>query len=891
MIKKYLIGLIVSCGTLLAQPQLHTLTITPGPTLTGPGAIFYLEDTTSPGANSVSWKAPVSLDNSVDYIWPIAGGFNDQPFCTDSTDQTSWCTNITLPNLGEYRIQDSLGAVIPLLKLSSNNWAEIGTISAMEGSGDVLFFRQGSIVAKFSTDLALREAFIPPIDQTGRLGSENSLWLRLHVESGDFGRSITPRVNGSIFIHSAIEGVSSLSLRNRDIDLNTVPELELILADFIPNVDSIRSLGHNNRRWNGFFNDIDISGICTGCLNLGLTEGSVPFVDSFGNLIEDNAKFFWENTNKQLLIGSNTPLEVSSILELIGDSTNKPFLILRDTVTANTQLKLYHSTSGTTAATDGAQFALVGNDVFFTNREPGDMRFFTDNAEKLLLDSGDAHQIFGNLEHTGNISVATDSIYGLFSAAVRPTVIYSDIISGRTIEIGPVSGGGAKQFEFANPLTNVLDLHDSVGADIIRWDATSMIVSRSIMPGDNSTYAFGQPGLRWSTSYIDTGKFYTRIEPDISGGADLGTVSLPFGTQWINTLNVNTAIATDASGGATIGTLGTPFGTTSVTALNIGDDLTTTGILAFFGSTSTASATISWAEISVASQADLEFFFASGSGLLPNLNGVSNIGIASKRWDGFFDVIDVNSCVGCPGGGHTLQDNGTPLTDRANINFRNSFTLTDDSGNDATIIDLTVNSTLISGASFLEINLANQNTWSVDQTFTAGIAIGSGNDVSTLSNGTGSLGSSGLRWDAWLDDVTIDVLDIDQLISISEGATREVDLNADSCTSGDNIAIYAGSINKRVSIGCLGASDTEAEIELTADSGDIVKLTTITAPGLYINTNRVVGAREGAIADSSCTPDATWDANEQNCLTAFVLTINAILDSMRATGGHGLIAD
>ena len=129
MIKKLLILLSLVSGILLAQPQQHTLSIIPGPTLNGPGAIFYLEDTTSPGANSVSWKAPVSLDNSTNYIWPIAPGFNNQPFCTSSTNQTSWCTNITIPNLGEFRTKDVLGTEISLLRANVGGWLDFGSIN------------------------------------------------------------------------------------------------------------------------------------------------------------------------------------------------------------------------------------------------------------------------------------------------------------------------------------------------------------------------------------------------------------------------------------------------------------------------------------------------------------------------------------------------------------------------------------------------------------------------------------------------------------------------------------------------------------------------------------------------------------------------------------------
>ncbi|NND03602.1 MAG: hypothetical protein HKN91_12525 [Acidimicrobiia bacterium] len=69
----------------------------------------------------------------------------------------------------------------------------------------------------------------------------------------------------------------------------------------------------------------------------------------------------------------------------------------------NVQVKLTHTASGTTDSADGAQFALAGDDVFFTNREAGDLFFFTDNAQKLLLDAGDEHEITGNLTVSGDI--------------------------------------------------------------------------------------------------------------------------------------------------------------------------------------------------------------------------------------------------------------------------------------------------------------------------------------------------------------------------------------------------------------------------------------------------------------------------------------------------------
>ncbi|KKK51110.1 hypothetical protein LCGC14_3118240, partial [marine sediment metagenome] len=99
---------------------------------------------------------------------------------------------------------------------------------------------------------------------------------------------------------------------------------------------------------------------------------------------------------------------------------------------------------------------------------------------------------------------------------------------------------------------------------------------------------------------------------------------------------------------------------------------------------------------------------------------------------------------------------------------------------------------------------------------------------------------------------------------------------------------------RRMNIGFFGAGDNDVAVSLLGPTNaDNIAITSAGNGGvaaLQIDSNDVVRKRLGAIA-SSCTPDSTWDANEQNCLTAFVLTINFILDSMRATGGHGLIAD
>lgn len=54
----------------------------------------------------------------------------------------------------------------------------------------------------------------------------------------------------------------------------------------------------------------------TGLSLTGLSSGSVPFADGGGLLSEDNSKLFWDNTNKRLGIGTNTP---AYALDVAGD--------------------------------------------------------------------------------------------------------------------------------------------------------------------------------------------------------------------------------------------------------------------------------------------------------------------------------------------------------------------------------------------------------------------------------------------------------------------------------------------------------------------------------------------------------------------------------------------
>ena len=76
-----------------------------------------------------------------------------------------------------------------------------------------------------------------------------------------------------------------------------------------------------------FTGNLNVTGTISGTINLGFTKGSVVFQGDTG-LGQDNANFFWDDTNKNLGIGTAIP-DGSAIVDL--NSTTKGFLAPRMT--------------------------------------------------------------------------------------------------------------------------------------------------------------------------------------------------------------------------------------------------------------------------------------------------------------------------------------------------------------------------------------------------------------------------------------------------------------------------------------------------------------------------------------------------------------------------------
>ena len=100
-------------------------------------------------------------------------------------------------------------------------------------------------------------------------------------------------------------------------------------VELSPNI--VSSLVFNDA--NGFDGTINLVGsVATLTITTALTTGSVGFIGASGALLQDNANFFWDDTNNRLGLGTNAPttaLDVfgSGIIGRInGTSTNNAFL-------------------------------------------------------------------------------------------------------------------------------------------------------------------------------------------------------------------------------------------------------------------------------------------------------------------------------------------------------------------------------------------------------------------------------------------------------------------------------------------------------------------------------------------------------------------------------------
>ena len=90
-----------------------------------------------------------------------------------------------------------------------------------------------------------------------------------------------------------------------------------------PSVDNTYDLGSTARRWANIYGTNVIANNISGAVTpTGFTQGSVAFAGVGGTLTQDNANFFWDDTNNRLGLGTTAP---SVALHLSSDTTTEGF--------------------------------------------------------------------------------------------------------------------------------------------------------------------------------------------------------------------------------------------------------------------------------------------------------------------------------------------------------------------------------------------------------------------------------------------------------------------------------------------------------------------------------------------------------------------------------------
>ncbi len=211
-----------------------------------------------------------------------------------------------------------------------------------------------------AVDLALRTNNTERIRVTssGSVGIGTTTPSALLDVNGAANVSGNATVGGNLLVggNSTVSGNLTVdgntTLGNASSDVVTVNAQ--IASSLIPTTTNTYDLGTSTLRWrHGWFSgNVTASGLTLD----GFTDGSVLFIGSGGALSQNNANFFWDNTNNRLGVGTNTP---SSRLHVIGDAT----ISTNATVGGNLSVSGNASVNGNTTLGDA-----TSDNVTFTAR-------------------------------------------------------------------------------------------------------------------------------------------------------------------------------------------------------------------------------------------------------------------------------------------------------------------------------------------------------------------------------------------------------------------------------------------------------------------------------------------------------------------------------------------
>jgi hypothetical protein len=308
-----------------------------------------------------------------------------------------------------------------------------------------------------------------------------------------------------------------------------------------------------------------------------LTAGSIPFVGASGSILQDNANFFWDDTNNRLGIGTATP---TADLEVAGASTNifinggtAPLLrfstasVAAPTFTtrsAGTRLVLYPNVSGSTVdfalgVATGTLWSAVGQAT-----PSNSFKWYGGTTELASLTGDGVFQVNGTLQVVGAstdifINGSTSALLRFPTASIGPPTFTTRSNSTRLV-LYPFVGGSTVDFALGIETGTLWSsIGEATSAYNFKWYGGTTELAR--LTGDRTLQLSASTGavsdantgrLRYNT----TGEKF-QISKNAVAYEDMA--SLATAQTFTKSQNVLAVALTDAANIATDASLGNVF--------------------------------------------------------------------------------------------------------------------------------------------------------------------------------------------------------------------------------------------------------------------------------------------------------------------------------------------
>ena len=393
----------------------------------------------------------------------------------------------------------------------------------------------------------------------------------------------------------------------------------------------------------------------SGALNPSLTTGSVYFQSASG-IAQDNANFFFDDTNNRLGLGNSTPtttLDVTGTVNASGALTLGGNFSQTGATTFSTGTGAISLNGAVTAAgnvtvqgTTGLTLSGVGADITFTGTGDHDI---TASSGTLRIGS---NTIIGNI-------AALDDTVDIGSPATRFDKFYANEVNATTL-VGTITGGNSTAETFNlnsdNATADTEDIYlaferGSVSPNaLLQWVATSDLFDFNSNLRLTGTIS-GDPSIILNSPTATDTDFWLGVQED-GGGDDDDKFMIGDGT----TLGTNPFLTIDTSGNVGIGDtspsslLEIGNGTDSLQISSVGDltFVDADGAVSITGSAGGALSVVAGAAQALTLTANLGSTWSTSNGLLTitgddglTLNASTTAGITANVPDNIANAIDI----------------------------------------------------------------------------------------------------------------------------------------------------------------------------------------------------------------------------------------------------------